>query len=184
MSDERPTPDVAAGAGAEAPAQRASTTDAEAVLERLARETLEELLSKMKVRAKVTAQWGQPSEPGEGGALVLDVRGDDLSQLIGWRGETLAALQYITRVIVARQAGSLVNVVVDVEGYKARREQQLRRLAERMAEQALAHGRTVVLEPMPASERRLVHIALRDHPGVRTESVGEGERRKVTIVPK
>lgn len=183
MNDERPTPEAAAAA-ADAAHGSGFGASAEADLERQARETLEELLAKMKVQADVTAQWGQPSEPGESAPLMLDVRGDDLSQLIGWRGETLTALQYITRVIVAKQVGRLVNVVVDVEGYKARREQQLRRLAERMAEQALAHGRTVVLEPMPASERRLVHIALRDHPGVRTESVGEGERRKVTIVPK
>lgn len=152
-------------------------------VESAAQEILEELLAKMRIHARVSARWEEPAQPDESGPLVLDVQGDDLSQLIGRRGETLAALQYITRVIVGKQAGELVNVVVDVEGYKARREQQLRRLAERMAEQAVAQGRTVVLEPMPANERRLIHLALRDNSAVRTESVGEGDRRKVTIIP-
>jgi spoIIIJ-associated protein len=161
-----------------------STLPGEADLEHAALEVLEELLLKMRIKAHVTAQWEPPSQPGETAALVLNVQGDDLSQLIGRRGETLAALQYITRVIVTKQVGELANVVVDVEGYKARREQQLRRLAQRMAEQAVAQGRTVVLEPMPPNERRLIHLALRDNPDVHTESVGEGEHRKVTIVPR
>jgi spoIIIJ-associated protein len=153
-------------------------------IERNAQEFLSELLSKMGVNATVAMHWDEPAEPGDNPALVLNVQGDDLSELIGRRGETLAALQYITRISVAKHAGQLVNVVVDVEGYKARREQQLRRMAQRMAEQAVARGRTVVLEPMPPNERRLVHLALRDNPDVTTESVGEGDRRKVTIVPK
>jgi spoIIIJ-associated protein len=157
---------------------------AEAEIERLARETLEELLGKMRIKARVEARWEPASEPGDSPPLVLNVLGDDLTLLIGRRGETLSALQYVMRSIVGRQAGELVNVVVDVEGYKARREQQLRRLAQRMAEQAVARGRTVVLEPMPPNERRLIHLELRDHPDVRTESVGDGDRRKVTIVPK
>ena len=158
--------------------------EAEAALEQTARETLEELLAKMRVKARVETHWDEAAAPGESPPLVLNVMGDDLTLLIGRRGETLAALQSVTRAIVARQAGDQINVVVDVEGYKARREQQLRRLAQKMAEQAVTRGRTVVLEPMPPNERRLIHLALRDHPDVRTESVGEGERRKVTIVPK
>ncbi|MBI3359850.1 MAG: protein jag [Chloroflexi bacterium] len=165
-------------------ARRAPGAAAETQAERTARETLQELLSKMKIRARVAAYWGESAEPGDEKPLVLNVRGDDLGQLIGRRGETLAALQYIVRVIVAKQMGAYLNVVVDVEGYKSRREQQLRQIAQRMAEQATARGRTVVLEPMPPNERRLIHVALRDHPGVRTESVGEGDNRKVTIVPK
>ncbi len=74
-------------------------------------------------------------------------------------------------------------MVIDVEGYRARREQQLRRLARRMADQAIELGRTMVLEPMPPNERRIIHIELRDHPSVATESIGEGARRKVTIIP-
>jgi spoIIIJ-associated protein len=104
--------------------------------------------------------------------------------LIGRRGETLTALQYITRLIASRELQRRANIVLDVEGYKSRREQMLRRLANRMADQAIQLGRTVSLEPMPPYERRIVHLALRDHPEVTTQSVGEGDRRKVTIIPR
>jgi spoIIIJ-associated protein len=75
-----------------------------------------------------------------------------------------------------------VAVVVDVEGYRARRERQLRQLARRIASQAVDYDRTMTLEPMPANERRIIHLELRDHQDVYTESVGEGEHRKVTII--
>jgi spoIIIJ-associated protein len=84
--------------------------------------------------------------------------------------------------IVSKELDRQVAVVIDVEGYRARRERQLRRLAQRMAEQAIELGRTMVLEPMPASERRIIHLELRDHPRVTTESTGEGAQRKVTII--
>jgi len=116
--------------------------------------------------------------------LVLDVRGPDTDVLVGYRGETLAALQRITRLIVGREMAGRVRLVVDVDGFKARREQSLRRLAQRMAEQAVRSGHTAVLEPMSPYERRIVHIALREHPQVTTQSVGEGDRRKVTIIPR
>jgi spoIIIJ-associated protein len=74
--------------------------------------------------------------------------------------------------------------VIDVEGFKARREKSLHRLAHRMAKQAMRTNRTVRLEPMPPHERRIIHLALREHPGVTTDSVGEGDRRKVTIIPR
>ena len=157
---------------------------AEDNVQRVTRETLEQLLAKMKIKAQVVAGWGEADEPEAPRPLILDVRGDDLSVLIGRHGETLAALQYITRLIASKLLGQAVNAVVDVDGYKRRREEQLRRLAQRMAEQAVERGRTMTLEPMPANERRIIHIALRDYPGVRTESVGEDDRRKVTIVPK
>ncbi len=151
---------------------------------RLARQSLEELLAKMKIAASVQARWGAPDEAGEDPSLLLDVLGDDLGALIGRKGETLAALQYIARLIISKQLNTSVNLMVDVEGYRQRREQQLRRMAQRMAEQALQRQRTLTLEPMPANERRIIHLELRDHPAVRTESVGEGDRRKVTIIPK
>ena len=115
---------------------------------------------------------------------MLQIRGRDLGMLIGRRGETLAALQYITRLIASRELQRRANIVLDVEGYKSRREQMLQKLAKRMANQALQMGRTVSLEPMSPYERRIVHLTLRDHPDVSTQSVGEGDRRKVTIVPK
>lgn len=146
------------------------------------RATLEELLDKMKMSAKVIVYRAQPA-PGEQPPWVLQIKGRDLGGLIGRKGETLAALQYITRLIASRELQRRANIVVDVEGYKTRREQILQGLAKRMADQATQLGRTVVLEPMPPHERRIVHLALRDHPQVSTQSVGEGEHRKVTIVP-
>lgn len=149
----------------------------------VARQALQDLLSKMRLQAHVVAQWGEATE-GEERPLVLDVEGDDLSLLIGRRGETLAALQYILRLIVNKQLNTITNIIVDVESYKSRREEQLKRVAQRLAEQATQQKRTLSLEPMPANERRIVHLTLRDHPDVITESVGEGEFRKVTVVPK
>jgi spoIIIJ-associated protein len=112
------------------------------------------------------------------------VRGAGTDALIGRRGSTLDALQLITRLIVGREMMGRVHLVVDVGGFKAHREESLRRLAQRLAEQAVRTNRTVVLEPMPPYERRYVHLALRDHPHVTTQSVGEGDRRKVTIIPQ
>jgi len=147
------------------------------------RQVLQDLLSKMRLQAHIVAQWGEATE-GEERPLLLDVEGDDLSLLIGRRGETLAALQYIVRLIVNKQLNTITNIIVDVESYKSRREEQLKRVAQRLAEQATQQRRTLSLEPMPANERRIIHITLRDHPDVITESVGVGEFRKVTIVPK
>jgi spoIIIJ-associated protein len=151
---------------------------------RAARETVSELLERMGVRAKIEARWGEAQEPEGVRPLLVDVQGNDLSILIGRRGETLTALQYITRLIVGKEIGEPVAVVIDVEGYRARREHQLRQLARRMASQAVDYDRTMTLEPMPANERRIIHLELRDHQDVFTESVGEGEHRKVTIIPR
>jgi spoIIIJ-associated protein len=116
--------------------------------------------------------------------IQVDISGNDLSILIGRQAETLNALQYITSLIVAKELGQWVTILVDVQGYRARRENQLRKLARRLADQAIKSGRRQVLEPMPANERRYVHLELRDHPDVTTESIGEDPNRKVTIIPK
>jgi spoIIIJ-associated protein len=145
--------------------------------------TLQELLGKMQIEASVNV-YRAPVTGHENAPWVLQIRGRDLGMLIGRRGETLSALQYITRLIASRELQRRANIVIDVEGYKMRREEMLHRLAVRMAEQAVQLGRTVALEPMPPYERRIVHLALRDNPKVRTESVGEGEHRKVTIIPQ
>jgi spoIIIJ-associated protein len=148
-----------------------------------ARATLEELLAKMKITATVAASRTEPDEDGQS-SVFLDVRGDDLSVLIGRRGETLNALQYLTRQLVSKKLNKGLSVVIDVENYRQRRHEQLRRMARRTAEQVVERQRPIALEPMPPDERRLIHLELRDHPGVRTESVGEGPKRKVTILPK
>jgi spoIIIJ-associated protein len=171
------TPEAAIPEASEAEAQDEYTLN-------VARETVLELLKAMKVRAKVTVQMGHPEDPQDRVPVQVDIRGDDLSILIGPKAETLNALQYISGLIISKEVGHSLPLVVDVEGYRARRSQQIRQLARRMAEQAVRTGRRQVLEPMPASERRLVHIELREHPDVSTESVGEEPRRKVTILPK
>ena len=150
----------------------------------VARDTVEDLIKAMKVHARVTVQKGRPEDPQDRIPVQVDIRGDDLSILIGPKAETLNALQYIAGLIISKEIGHSIPLVVDVEGYRMRRSQQIRQLARRMAEQATRTGRRQVLEPMPASERRLVHIELREHADVSTESVGEEPRRKVTIIPK
>jgi spoIIIJ-associated protein len=151
----------------------------------LATDLLQGLLDRMKVRTHVVARVGDDLvEDGEEPALILDVTGDDLGILIGRRGETLRALQYMTRLMLSRNLERWEPVIVDVESYRVRRRRSLRQLATRMAERVAFSRQRVVLEAMPAHERRIIHMALRDHPQVTTKSIGEGENRKVTIIPK
>lgn len=160
---------------------RLEADDEEAEL--VSREIVQELIQRMGLDVNVTAKWGTKDPDARVQPLLVEVHGNDLGILIGRRGETLEALQYIARLIVAKELHRPVSVVIDVEGYRARREQQLRRLAEQIAEQATELQRTMELEPMPPNERRIIHVALRDHPEVTTQSIGEGSRRKVTIIP-
>jgi len=140
------------------------------------------LLYHMGLQAQVSAHYGEPREDRR--PIMVDVRGSDLGILIGRRGQTLDAFQYVSALMVGKQTGQFIQLIVDVEGHRDRREQQLRQLAQRMAEQVLKTGRKLTLEPMRASERRIIHMELRDHPAVMTESVGEDPYRKVTIIPK
>jgi len=152
-------------------------------VEQIAREALQELLTKMGVRAQVSIRPKEEMPQDEDAPpFILDITGDDLGVLIGRRGQTLQALQYITRLIVSREVQHWVNLVVDVEKYKTRREQSLRQLAQRMAERVSFGRQPVALEPMPPHERRIVHLTLRNHPIVTTRSIGKGDQRKVTIV--
>ncbi|GAP07074.1 MAG TPA: protein jag [Anaerolinea thermolimosa] len=149
-----------------------------------ARQTVMELLEKMKIKAQVTATIKPAEEKDDEDTVLVNIEGDDLSILIGRRAETLSALQYITSLIVGKRLNRWIPLMIDVQGYRARRERQLRVLARRMAEQAIHTGRRQVLEPMPANERRVIHLELRDHPQVATESIGEDPNRKVTIFLK
>lgn len=150
----------------------------------VARETVSELLERMHIKAEVKAQLGEADEHNNSLPILIDITGDDLSVLIGKRSETLNALQYISRLIVNKELGRPITLIIDVEGFRSRRDRQLRTLAQRMADQAMKTGRRQLLEPMPASERRIIHMELRNHPGVITESQGEEPHRKVTIIPK
>lgn len=150
----------------------------------LARDILAELMERMQIEAEIDARVSEPRYPGDTTGLVLDLQGDDLGFLIGRKGETLAAIQHLVRLMVNKVVQKRVHLMVDVEGYKARREDALRKLALRIADQATRRRRRIALEPMNAYERRIIHVTLRNHPTVVTESVGEGSRRKVTILPK
>ncbi len=148
-----------------------------------AEQTTEDLLNKLKMRAKVTAQLSEPDDDGDR-SLFVDITGNDLSPLIGRKAETLNALQYLLTLMVSKHLNHWTQVVVDVEGYRVRRTRQLKQLAHRMAEQAVKTNRRQILEPMSSSERRVIHLELKDNPDVVTESIGEGVARKVSILPK
>jgi spoIIIJ-associated protein len=150
----------------------------------VAQETISELLGKMNIQAQVKASYSEVDDVRGTRAILVDITGKDLSVLIGKRSETLNALQYIARLIVSKELGENITLVVDVEGYRTRRERQLRQLAHRMAEQAVKTGRKQTLEPMPPNERRIIHMELREDAQVTTESFGEEPHRKVTIIPK
>lgn len=151
---------------------------------RVSSQVVIDLLEKMKINAHVHATMRRAVDAEDEDTVLVNIEGDDLSILIGRRTETLNALQYIASLIVGKQINSWTPVMIDVQGYRARRERQLRMLARRMAEQAVHTGRKQILEPMPANERRLVHLELRDHPQVETESVGDDPNRKITIFLK
>ncbi len=159
-------------------AEPAPTVDARAV----AREVLETLLRGMGIPARVDIAPPPPSESRA--AFVLDIIGDDLGVLIGRRGETLRDLEYLARLLVAQKTGKTIHFNVDVEGYRTRRERVLRELAKRMAARVQVNGQPITLEAMPPHERRIVHLTLHDHPHVRTNSIGEGDHRRVMILRK
>lgn len=158
--------------------------------EQLAREqetavaVITDLLGHMRVNGTVSAALSAPDDLTGDRINVIEIHGQDMSSLIGPRGETLSALQYLSRLMVGHQLKQRANFVLDVEGYRQRREQALARLAERMAQKVVKQGRAMSLEPMPPHERRVIHMTLREDKDVYTESTGEGNRRKVRIIPK
>jgi len=150
-----------------------------------AKGVLEELLRLMGLTAEV--EMGHSPSNGEDSereSIALEVKGEDLGILIGRHGDTLASLQYILRLIIAHYQKMRVFLTIDIEGYKQRRYKSLRELALNLAQRAKSTGQLMTLEPMPADERRVVHLALSVNPDVTTQSVGEGEVRKVVIQPR
>lgn len=150
------------------PDQRAALEEAKSVLE--------EMLRLMDVPASVEIGMGRESSK-------LNVQGSDLGVLIGRRGEKLAALQQIVNLIVAKRAGQWHRITVDIENYRGRREEQLHDVAARAAKRVTDTGKIIQLDPMPAAERRIVHLALVDNPKVRTQSVGVEPNRRIVILP-
>lgn len=155
----------------------------DAELEDIAFDLLSQMLQHLDIEAEIELSWLEDEEDG-GRPLNLNVVGDDLGILIGRNGETLASIQYLIRLMVNQELHSWKNIVIDIDSYKQRRAEQLNQMAQRLAEQVVASGRPASLEPMPASERRLVHMALRNHQQVYTASTGEDQRRKVQILLK
>jgi len=146
--------------------------------EKLVSELIDYFLGAMGVVAETYIR-----EDDEEGSMTFEIEGQDAGLLIGRRGETLQALQFLIRMVTNRQLGRKAYVVIDIEDYRERRVQMLRRLARRTAGRVGSSGREDSLEPMSPAERRIVHMALAGHPEVRTESEGEGNQRRVVIFP-
>ncbi|HEX3699005.1 MAG TPA: RNA-binding cell elongation regulator Jag/EloR [Polyangia bacterium] len=138
---------------------------------------LREILDRMGIDAEVSAF-------DDGERVILDAHGQESGLVIGKKGATLDALQYLINRIVSKKPGDGPGIVVDAEGYRGRREDSLTDLAQRLAEKAIKSGRPVPVEPMSPHDRRIIHVALKEHGGVTTESEGEGLFRRVVIFPK
>lgn len=152
--------------------------------ELVAKEVAAELLGRIGVRANVVAVDNPSSVPldkEEPPTIFLDILGTDLGMLIGRRGDHLAQIQYLVNMVVNRRIETWTRVVLDVEGYRSRREESLVALAERVARQVIRGKRPIALEPMPPNERRIIHLTLRQHPEVATRSSGEGNQRHITV---
>ena len=155
--------------------------------EAIAKQAVRDLLKHMGVEADVMAVDNPSTVPLDGEdppTIFIDILGSDLGMLIGRRGEHLSHIQYLVNLIVNRKLETWSRVILDVEGYRSRREESLVGLAERVAKQVSRSGRPVTLEPMPPNERRVIHLALRTHSDVGTESSGEGNERRITILPR
>jgi spoIIIJ-associated protein len=150
----------------------------------IALEVVNNLLSKMQVEAQTRIELSEPDDLTGERRWVVQIKGNDLGVLIGPRGETLNALQYISRLMTSHSFHQRTHFIIDVEGYRDRREQALARLAERMADKVVSNGKPLNLEPMPPNERRIIHMTLREHSKVYTQSRGEGNRRQVRILLK
>jgi len=165
---------------------RNSTTHEENQDIELARKILEDLLTRLGIQAEVIVEAPgiDNGEDGEPSPVILNVVDGDLGTLIGRRGQTIDALQYLLRLILTRQVKSKIPVMVDVEGYKKRRYEDLRMMALNVAEQVKSRKSSIRLEPMPPFERRIIHTTLASDPEIQTESIGEGDDRKVVVRPK
>jgi len=144
-----------------------------------ARQVLCDILHAMGIPATVDIELSADIDT----PVSLNIEGDDLGVLIGRRGQALSALQYLVRLIVAEKLKKWVSINVDVDWYKKRHYEALKKLALRLAEQVSKRKRPVTMEPMPPDERRIIHITLANHSDVNTQSIGEGEGRCVVIQP-
>ena len=174
--------EVAAARGSLA-AERADLEASEASPEALAagKAILEQLMTHLGFVVRVEVETGETSR------LNVVADGDEkeaLGALIGRKGERLSALQHLVNLMLSKEIGAWTRVLVDVEDYRGRRERQLRELAERAAARVVETGKMLQLEPMSALERRWIHMSLRDHESVATQSIGEEPNRRVVLVPR
>jgi spoIIIJ-associated protein len=151
-----------------------------------AKNVLEELLKLLDLPSKVimSDEFTVVDANGDASSMGLNIEGDDLGILIGRRGQTMVALQQVVRLIMSHKMDVKIPTIIDVEGYKQRRCEGLRTLAKKLADQVRIRRAPFTMEPMPAFERRVIHLALAESNDVTTESTGEGEFRKVVIIPK
>jgi spoIIIJ-associated protein len=147
-----------------------------------ARATLDDILHAMEMDADVIVTRAVDDEGLP--TVELEVEGEYLGILIGHHGETLSALQFVTGLMTSRRLSKRVRVIVDMEGYRERRSRMLRDIALRAAERAQRYRQPIFLDPMQPSERRIVHMALQQHPYVTTHSIGEGDNRRVVVSPR
>jgi spoIIIJ-associated protein len=146
-----------------------------------ARDFVEDLLAKMGMDVVADLLEPEPGDPA--GEIRIEIEGRDSGRIIGKKGQVLAAIQHVVNRVVNRPGLDRVHVVVDAEGYRQRREDALATMAQRLGKKALEEGEIITFEPMSPRDRRIVHLALAKFPGVVTKSDGEGEGRRVQIIP-
>lgn len=143
----------------------------------LCKEVVQDILSKLEITAGINVRATDEM-------IGIEIDSEEHSkELIGYRGETLSALQTIVSLILSKRIGERVYVIIDVNGYRERREQTLTKLAKRAAEEVMVAGKPMTLDPMQAFERRIVHLVLKSYPQVETESMGEDPDRRIVIRP-
>ena len=189
-SDGRPAPQAAltakeleevAAARVAPPVERPESAEVTPEAMAAAKEILEHLMAQLDFHVRVEIKAGETNRlnvVGEGSEK------ESLGALIGRKGERLSALQHLVNLLLSKKVGEWTRILVDVEDYRGRRERQLRDLANRAAERVVETGKMLQLEPMPALERRWIHLALRDHEKVATQSIGEEPNRRVVVLPR
>jgi spoIIIJ-associated protein len=179
---EREEAEVMSARGSVA-SERAELEAAEASPEALAagKVILEQLLVHIGFDARVDVETGETSRLN---VLGAETEREELGALIGRKGERLSALQHLVNLMLSRQMGAWTRVLVDVEDYRGRRERQLREIAERAAARVVETGKMLQLEPMPALERRWIHLALKGNGDVVTQSIGEEPNRRIVVLPR
>jgi len=180
----KPTPDQAATDEGDADptiAKNGTATVYDEVRADSARDFVEDLMVKMGMEVMADLVEPEPGDPP--GEIRIEIEGRDSGRIIGKKGQVLSAIQHIVNRVVNRPGLDRCHVVVDAEGYRQRREDTLATMAQRLGQKALEEGKIITFEPMSPRDRRIVHLALAKFPGVVTKSDGEGEGRRVQIIP-